>query len=186
MDPVGGAREHEKDADEDLDGFSAGVECRVHDAARLRELLQLVLETDEDVVFDPGRVARGLLQMLSRLRHVADRVLHLAEQVRDDLPEQKADQHRQHGVVQKDTRSTRDAIERQPLDARPHRRGEHEAKEEQRDEHLQLPDRDEADDGQHRHRGDDERPTRGACPRCHGALRSRARSPFPANSTSIV
>lgn len=100
--------------------------------------------------------------MLSRLRYVADRMLDLAEQARDDLPEQQADQSCEQDVVRQCAKRARDAVEREPVDAGSHRRGEHEAQEEKCDQDLELPKHDEPNQGQHSHRGDNQRRSRKA------------------------
>ena len=63
-----------------------------------------------------------------------------------DEPQQQADRPEKPEVVERDAGGARDPALVQPLDAGPHRRCDHHREQEQRNEHLELPERECAGD----------------------------------------
>ena len=85
-------------------------------------------------MLDPGR-ARGRL----------DRVLGLGDRIRDDEREEEGNQPEQDEVVNEHANAAGHVEASEPVDARAHRRRDHEAEEEQGDDDLDLPERERSD-----------------------------------------
>ena len=164
-DPVGADREHEQDPDEDLEQRLRHRDRGVEEARARRELPQPLVDRAQDLVPDPVRVDGGVVELRLRGRHRADRVVDLRDRDRHDEVEEEPDRGEEAEVVEDDAdaaRHARPAVE--PLDARPHRRGDHEAEEEQRDDDPDLPERECEDDDRD---GDERRRRRFACGSSH-------------------
>src|SRR5215472_5652270 len=160
-DPVGADGEHEQDSDEDLEQRLRHGHRGVEEACPRRELSQPLVDRAQDLVPEPVRVCRRLVERLLRGRHVADRVVDLSDRHRDDEVEEDRDRGEEAEVMDDDADGSRQSgATVQPLDARPHGRGDHEAEEEQRDHDPELPERDCCDDDRER---DDGRYRRAAC-----------------------
>src|SRR4249920_406673 len=149
VDPVRAGREHEEDPDEHLERDAAGLRTLVDEILDPGELLQPLLDSDEHAGADARRLARLLPQVRARLWKVAERRLDLVERARDDGPEQCPDQRQQPDVVQEDPDGAGDSTAPERLDSRPHGGGHDEAEEEQREDQLELPER-EASSGSQR------------------------------------
>ena len=76
-DPVGADCEHEEDADEHLERRLRHRERRMHQCASRGQPAQLFVDAREDVVLDPGRVRRLVVDVRR-----ADRLLHLIDRAR--------------------------------------------------------------------------------------------------------
>ena len=165
-DPVRGGREDEEDRDEHLDGLRRDRDRRMDQRGSRRQLLELSLDADEEVVLDAGRVIRRLAKLARRRRHVSDGGRELIDRGRNRQPEQQPDRDAERGEVEKHADRARHAEGAELVDARPHRGRHREPEQEQKDEQPQLPERQRpGDDADHDHRRD-ECPHRGA----HGAI----------------
>jgi hypothetical protein len=158
-DPVRGDGEGEEDAHDDLHGERSDRER----LARARQVLEPVLEMHEHLVLDAGRVVLRLLEVagLGRDALDAERLLHLVQRPRHGEPQQQADEGEHPQIVERDPDPARHAPLREPLHARPHRRGDDDPQEEQADQQLELPQRERGRDHDHGHGRGDEGSLRG-------------------------
>ncbi len=138
-----------------------------------------------------------------RGRHLADRVVDLRDRGRHDEVEEEPDRDEEGEVVDDHADAARHAVTAvEPLDARPHRRRDHDAEEEQRDHHPELPEHECCDRRSRGRRGSPsrsgvrfrrlqrdsllqlERSGRGYAHRRGTPARDRARAPAPACASS--
>ena len=166
-DPVSADREHEQDPDEDLEQSPRHGDRGVQQARSRRELSEPLVDRAQDLVPDPVRVDGCGVKLRPRRRHLADRVVDLRDRGRHDEVEEERDRGEEAEVVDDHADATRHAGPAvQPLHARPHRRRDHEAEEEQGDHHPELPERQCGDDDRE---GDEGRGRRCACGSGHFA-----------------
>ncbi len=119
--------------------------------ACLRQLAQALVDRREDVVLDPLRIDRGAVDL--GLGRAAEGALHLVDRTWDDNPEHERDEAEEDEEVEEEADGARHPALPEPLDRRTHRRGEDEAQEDERDDDLQLPQRERrGDDRDHDHR----------------------------------
>jgi hypothetical protein len=151
-DPVRRRREHEEDPDQDLEAEDGRIERVRDDVARLRQPVEPAVDRHERVVLPAGLAARG-----GRDAVPADCCLHLVDRPRNDEPEQQADEAGERCVVDCDTEATGDPPALERLHSGAHRRGHDEGEEDERDQQLQLPEREyghdhaDRDEGGHAH-----------------------------------
>jgi hypothetical protein len=102
-------------------------------------LIETALDAAEDLVLDPGRLAR-------LLREVPDGLVDLVDHAWHDLPEEDADARGEDEVMETDAEPARDPTASQLLHPRAHGGGDDEGEEEERDEDPQPPECDRNDD----------------------------------------
>ena len=142
-DPVGADGEHEQDPDEDLEQRLRHGDRRVEEARSGRELPQPLVDCGEDLMPDPVRVDGGVMKLRLRGRQLAaDRMVDLRNRDGHDQIEEQADRSEETEVVDDDACAAGySEAPVEPLDARSHRRGDHETEEEQRNHDPELPER---------------------------------------------
>jgi hypothetical protein len=145
-----------KNPDERLDRLRADRDRAVDDAAGGRQLVEPLLQPDEELVLDPRRVLRLLVELLLGGRHAADRLVDLVDRARDREPQQQPDRAHDRDVVQRYSQRPRDPVLREPLDPGSHRRGDDEAEEDEREHDLHLPERQSERDDRDRYQSRDE------------------------------
>src|SRR5262249_2473519 len=126
-------------------------------AAGRGQLAQPLLQADEELVLDPGRVLRLLREVLLGGGDAAERLVGLVDGTRDREPEQERDRADDRDVVERDAERARYAAGGEPLDPGPHRGGDDQPEEDERDHDLELPDRERKGDDGHRDKCRDER-----------------------------
>ncbi len=193
-DPVGRDGEGEEDPDEDLEGLPPVRHRRVDQPRALREALEAVLQADEDLVLDPVRVLRRLRDVLRGRRNPPDGRPDLIQRAGHDQPEQEGDDEEEGDIVNGDPDGARDPVPLQPLHPRPHRRRNDQREQQQRDEHLQVPDCERARDHEHGDERGDERSASGVAhcwvvagmrvPQTEGQPRSAQKPDLPCASRS--
>ena len=145
-----------KIADQRLERLGPDRDRTVDDAARRGQFLQALLQADEELVLDPGRVLRLLVQLLLRGGNAAERLVDLVDRARHDQPQQQRDRADDRQVVERQAERPRHLVDCEPVDARPHRGGQDQAEEDERQHDLHLPEREHADDHGDRDQGRDE------------------------------
>jgi hypothetical protein len=139
-DPVCGDGEGKEDAGEDLKGGLGNRDGWMDQRGTAREVMEAAVEADEELVFKAAGMGGCLLQLCMRAR-TSERLLNLADCLRNDQPQQQRHDAEQREVVEEHSDRPRNPPRLECVHPWTHRGRDRHGDEEQRDHDPDLPER---------------------------------------------